>query len=148
MIFLLSSTGIIIFESHCLCTDNETVSIYVTPESCDENQHFHHSHNEANIEIETHDNMCVDCSSHMQDCGCSEPDVKYIKLINQLINDDVKYVVFAPQIFTAGYATNLLLSDNLFEKEEAENYIDPPPLIKSSIDLLIQINQLKIPELA
>ena len=149
MIFLLSSTGIVVFESHCSCSGNESFSLYITPETCDENYHVHHSHDNAGNEIETEENMCHECTSHMQDCGCSSPEVKYLKLVNQLIDDEVKFInLTTTQNLTVGFVTELLQKETAIDIDVEKNYIDPPPLIKSSFDFLIQINKLKIPELA
>lgn len=148
-IFLLSSTGIIVFESYCSCSGNESVSIYKTPTTCSENYHIHHSHDLAGNEIETNDNECHECDSHTNDCGCSVPAVKYLKLINQLNNEEVKFVnVNSNEIFVAQLVMNVLFSNVSVEIEKDIFYVDPPPQISSSTDFLIQINQLKIPSVA
>jgi hypothetical protein len=149
MIFLLSSTGIIIFESHCSCTGNEQISLFVTPETCETNFHEHHSHNSLGFETETNAHECHECSSHTQDCGCESPDVKYLKLVNQLIDEEVEFVKVHPvKIFVAKALINFSFSDVFTLIESKEYYIDPPKKIISSLDFLVQIHQLKIPVLA
>ena len=149
MIFLVSSTGIIVFESHCSCSGNESVSFYVTPETCENNFHVHHAYDLAGNEIETEENVCHECSSHIHDCGCSTPDVKYIKLVNQLIDEELKFVhVQNTNIIIVEFDINFLFSTYNFENQSEEFYIDPPPQIKSSTNFLVQIHQLKIPDLA
>ena len=34
IIFMISTNGILIYKTHCACTGNEQVSLYVMPESC------------------------------------------------------------------------------------------------------------------
>ena len=149
MIFLLSSTGIVIFETNCSCTGNEEVSLFVTPETCETNFHEHHSHDSEGVEMLANAHDCHECTSHTQDCGCSSPDVKYIKLINPLIDEAVGFVKVQPiKIFVAETLMNFILDDVFTFIESEEYYIDPPKKISTSLEFLIQINQLQIPVLA
>jgi hypothetical protein len=149
MVFLLSSTGVVVFKTHCSCTGDESVSVYVTPETCDENYHVHHTHSLNGVEVETNEILCHECAEHTNDCGCSDPDVKYVKLVNQLIDEEVKFVkINSNSLFLVVFSNSLLNLNSSDKNVEDAFYIDPPPTIKSSTDFLIQINQLKIPHIA
>jgi len=149
MIFLLSATGIVIFESYCLCSGNEEVSLFVTPETCETNYHEHHSCNSEGIEMFANAHDYHECTSHTYDCGCSTPEVKYIKLINPLIDEAVGFVKVQPiKIFVSETVMNSILADVFTFIESEEFYIDPPKKINTSLEFLVQINQLKIPVLA
>lgn len=148
-IFLFTSSGLLIFKTHCSCTNSERVSFYVTPETCATD--FHQNHTDLFTHAvdngETHE--CEACKSHNHDCGCDSPVVKFIKLKNQIIDEELEFIgVNAAQFpfyFTA--CSSGLQNENRILLLD-EFYIDPPPIIKSSLDYLIQIQQLKIPVLA
>jgi hypothetical protein len=130
----------------CVCSGNETYSLFVTPESCEENYHEHHSHtNNGNIP-----SACEPgCESQISECGCQAPEVKYFRLVNQLINDEIKYVKSFSTPFVANLSDFCLQINSLHQNTEEECfYSNPPPQIKSGIDFLIQIHQLKIPDIA
>jgi hypothetical protein len=40
IIFLISATGVLVYYSHCSCSGIEQVSVYVSPETCEENTTF------------------------------------------------------------------------------------------------------------
>lgn len=154
IIFLLSSTGVIIFKSHCLCSDTHNVSLYVAPETCENNFHDKHEHHNdcitgcsnTNHENNDHeDHNCEDCIKHLHDCGCAEPQAKYFKLKNQF-DEEARYVLSGPVVLAVFENDLTFLNQEIFDSEEQEtNYIDPPPKISSSLDFLIHIQQLKIP---
>jgi hypothetical protein len=149
VIFLISSTGIVIFQSFCECTGNEYVSIYVQPETCDQDFHQHHFHSIAGNEIYTSLDKCHECAAQSHDCGCDAPEVKYIKLINQLTDDEVKYVkVQNHDIFIAEINDELVFRCSSENNSAFELYTEPPLDVKTSLEFLIRINQLKIPNIA
>jgi hypothetical protein len=149
IIFLISATGVLVYYSHCSCTGNKQVSVYVSPETCEDNFHVHHAHNEGGEEICTTEDDCHECSTHTEDCGCNNPVVKYLKLESQVVNEKVRFEKIQPvqlkvletiAVFLFNVEENLENSDL--------NYIDPPPLFQTSTDFLIHIHKLKIPALA
>lgn len=149
MIFLLSSTGVVVFHTHCNCTGTDQVSLYVSPETCEDNFHRHHTHNAEGNEIPTGKHECHECSNHLHNCGCDSPQVKFFKLKNQLIDEEVKYVLFQPvEISVFINETVKIVPDVITSYNEVSFYIDPPPKFCSSLDFLIPIQQLKIPEIA
>ncbi len=146
MILIVSSTGIFIYKTHCLCTGTEQVGIYLKPESCDENFHVHHTHDSLGTEKTTTESFCHECSHQNHDCGCASPEVRFFKLINDITQDEVSFervpsVKITDIILTAivYFAEPSLIADT------HKTYFELPPKIKSSRLLLIQINQLKIP---
>jgi len=138
--FLLSSTGIVIFQSYCECTGDEYVSLYVQPETCEQDFHEHHVHDFA-------DNDAFNCcdTAHIHDCGCDTPEIKYIKLINQINNDEIKYVKVQLQNIFVPKLNDALNFNFLSENKPVKNfYTGLPPLVKTSLEFLINISQLKI----
>ncbi|QGY46850.1 hypothetical protein GM418_25280 [Maribellus comscasis] len=146
-VFLLTSTGIVIFETNCCCSESEKLSLYISPESCHENE-------KAQKVLATIDEWsagetnCEECcNSEKRDCDCAGPEMKYIKLVNHLINDEVKFVKLKVLSYTLAKQNDFCLqltSENQNE-EDTDFYSNPPPQIKSTLDFLIQIQQLKIP---
>lgn len=145
MILIVSSTGILIYKTHCACTGKKEVSIYVMPETCEEDFHVHHLHDKIGCEIETNEVTCHECSSHDNGCGCTSPEVEFIKLINQISEDDVSFVKVHPVKITAVIATLLIGFNEIIEKEPIEFYTDPPPQKSNPKSFLIEVHQLKIP---
>lgn len=146
-VFLASASGILIFHTHCICSGNKQVSVYVSPETCDENFHIHHSHNEGSEAVCTAQNDCHDCNPAGGDgCGCSAPDVKYLKLESQVVNEKVRIEKLQPaRLKMLQAAAFFLFNFNIETEKTGFGSIDPPPRFTTSTDFLIQIHQLKIP---
>ena len=146
MVFIISSTGILIYKTHCLCIGSEQVSVYVMPETCENDFHVHHTHDQSGNERETTESSCHECTSHAHDCGCTSPEVSFFKLINPVNQEEIQFVKAQPIQISVSFLCDLT---NLIEFQDAIEadsfYSDPPPNIKSSISFLIQIHQLKIP---
>ena len=146
MIFIVSSTGIFIYKTHCLCTGTKQVGIYLKPESCEEDFHVHHNHDATGTEKPTDENNCHDCSHQNQNCGCTSPEVRFFKLSNNFTKDEISYER-APSV----KVTDIILTTIVYFTEQSlitenkNNYFELPPNIKSSKFLLIRLNQLKIP---
>lgn len=149
LIFIISSTGILVYETHCSCTGTQQVGIYVKPETCENEVHLHHTHDISGIDISTTENCCHECSPKKHDCGCETPEVHFFKLTNDYTQDEIDFE----------RTPNLKISDTIYaeltELEEPVDRSEPvnmdsgqPPKIKSSKNFLIQINQLKIPVIA
>lgn len=148
IIFLISATGVLIFNSHCSCSGNEQVSVYVSPETCEDNFHVHHTHDEGGEEVCTTAGDCHDCSSHNDACGCNTPDVRYLKLNNQVVNEKVRIEKIQPiQLRVLEEITVFLYNFEGDSEKSGLNYIDPPPHFQTSADFLIHIHKLKIPAL-
>jgi hypothetical protein len=145
----VSATGVLVFHSYCACTGNDQVTVFVTPETCAENFHIHHLHNECGEEVCSSVYECHECDDHTDDCGCDSPAVQFFKLDNQVTSEKVRIEEIRPvQIDMLKVVTLLpfVLSEIMPVKEYY--YFDPPPLIQTSTDFLISIHQLKIPEIA
>lgn len=146
IIFLVSATGVLIFNSHCVCSGNEQVSVYISPETCEDNYHVHHTHDEGGEEVCTTADDCHECNTHTDECGCNTPDVKFLKLDNQVISEKVRLGKLQPvQLNIPVEVIAVLFSFDDFQDISDFNYIDPPPLFQTSTDFLIQIHKLKIP---
>ena len=153
---MMSTTGIVIFKSHCLCSNSQNVSLYVKPETCEDDFHKKHATEESNSGCcdvhhhhhETAEHQCSDCSDHMDGCGCAYINVNVVKLKDQF-NEEIRFSISTPVVLTI-FENDLSYLLNSFSdsEEQEEHYIDPPPKIASSLDFLIQIHQLKIPSIA
>ncbi len=140
----MSSSGFLMYKSHCSCTGNEKVSLFVNQEVC-----------EAHCG-ETESSCCSvkpeeehKCQTHSADCDCGKPEVTYFKLQNKVLNQEVKFIKIYPLEMLVALTT---IQFNLWDTEETwrsgfHDFI-PPPIRTSSLDFLIQIHQLKIPSLA
>ncbi len=146
MIFIVSSTGILIYKTHCVCTGNEQVSVYVMPETCEKEFHIHHAHDQSGNERETTESCCHECTPHSHDCGCASPEVSFFKLINPVNQEEIQFVKAQPVIISIAFLNVFAkLIDNPVINETDYIFTDPPPKIPTSRNFLIQINQLKIP---
>ncbi|HSH20436.1 MAG TPA: hypothetical protein VLA03_08275 [Draconibacterium sp.] len=145
MIFIVSTTGILIYKTNCRCTGNEQVSIYIMPESCENVVHRHHKHDNCGCEVATTEKECHECSYDDHNCGCSTPEIRFFKLMNPVSQNEFSFEVLQPvQIFIA-ISTLVLNLQQKIENELVNFYIDPPHLVSSSKSFLIEVNQLKIP---
>lgn len=152
MIFLLSTSGFVLYKSYCACSGEDYTSIIVKPATCETEFHQHHKHDFENNEISCSEGECHECQpigEHSDTCGCEAPESIFMKLMDKAVNDEVKFVAVQPvelKVFSAEILCELKTNseDNLNKRY----YADPPPRIKSSLDYLIHIQQLKIPSLA
>ncbi|WP_297091987.1 hypothetical protein [uncultured Draconibacterium sp.] len=151
-IFLLSASGFNLYKSHCSCSGKEYTSIIIKPATCETEFHNHHKHDNLNNEIACSGNECHECHScdgHADSCGCDSPESFFIKLKDKAIDEEVKFVSTQPielEIASTSLFEKLISIDN--QPENQKFYSDPPPLITSSFDFLIEIHRLKIPSLA
>lgn len=148
-IFLISTSGYVMYKTNCSCIGEEQTSVFVKPDSCEDDFHKHHKHNENNSEIACSEHQCHDCNDHEKECGCETPEFFFFKLKEKAVDDEAKFIwVVAPVISIASID---ILMDYSIENDKLEDevfYADPPPKITSPLDFLISIQQLKIPSLA
>ncbi|MFV0269954.1 MAG: hypothetical protein ACK5HT_22780, partial [Draconibacterium sp.] len=152
MIFLISSSGYVLYSSNCLCSGEKYTSIFVRPDTCETEFQSHHTNDtDGNEQVctveECHE--CNTCHGHHDECGCESPEVFFFKLKDKAINEEVKFLASTPrplQIGTVEVPETLLPDIEAFENE-SEVHI-PPPKLESSLEFLISIQQLKIPSLA
>jgi hypothetical protein len=163
VIFLISSSGFLMYKSHCSCTGKEQVSVFVKSEIChDESMDSEESQKEVTCcavdlinHIHSEESSCCDsvdgesCTSHDTDYDCDKTEVVYVKLQDQVVNEDIKFTKTEPVVIAV---LSTLLTSNFTELTKAdkieEPITSPPPLINSSYEFLISIHQLKIPALA
>ncbi|WP_372933367.1 hypothetical protein [Mariniphaga sediminis] len=145
--FLLSASGILVFHSHCFCTGGEQISVYVSPETCEETIHIHHKH-EGGEEEPVSEDDCHECTPHTDECGCNILNVKFVKLEDQVIHKKVRVEKIQPVQLKILEIASILLGfpDKVPEVELI--YTDPPKRVHTSLNFLISIQQLKIPCLA
>lgn len=138
-----------VYKSYCLCFGKEQVSIFVTPETCESEIHFHHKHDAYGAEASCSADECHDPKNHSDECGCNVPEAIFFKLQNQITNEEVKFVKVLPlEFFVAEFAVFAELLDESAFLIKEKPYSNSPPIISSSLDFLVQIQQLKIPLIA
>lgn len=148
MLFLLSATGVVVFEAHCLCTGNDHVSLYVSPDTCEENYHTHHKHLPHGEEAPSSENECHDCTFHTSECGCNNVIISFFKLNDEVVFEKVRSKTIYPvAAILPDMTVNLLAAVYDAPEETIINYIEPPST-KTSLDFLVPIHQLKIPHTA
>ncbi|MFW5823288.1 MAG: hypothetical protein ACOCU7_07840 [Tangfeifania sp.] len=145
VIFMASSSGIVVYQSHCICTGNDQVSLYVLPENCEDEleNHSHHSH------CETSENSSCGlsgCENPSEDCGCESVQIKFFKLEDQVAQEKLRNTTFQPVHFELPVqASKMLFSFNDELVGLPKKYCSSPPKAVSAIDYLVFIQQLKIP---
>lgn len=152
MIFLFSSTGFILYKSHCTCSGEDYASIIVKPATCETEFHQHHKHEDSLFEIACSESECHECHSsedHSDSCGCDSPESIFLKLKDKAVDDEAKFIATQP-VEIKVLSSELLekLTINIEDKINDYFYADPPPKVSSSLDFLIQIQKLKIPKVA
>ena len=148
-LFMLSATGVVIFRTDCICTGNESLSLYTKPQTCGETNGIHQTQCLIeNLQGETAADEC--CFPFDSECGCATTEMTFLKLVNHLINDEIKYVksLAAPVFIAKLNDFCIQFDESNSTKDETDYYSEPPPQINSTLDFLIQINQLKIPDIA
>jgi hypothetical protein len=149
MIFIISTSGILIYKTHCLCTGSEQVGIYVKPDTCDEDFHVHHTHDAEGHENETCENLCHECSPTCNDCGCDSPEIRFFKLTNDATQDEASYErVTNLSIRDIVVVATICFTEPDLASVPEKPFADCPPKTTSSKKFLIQVNQLKIPHIA
>jgi hypothetical protein len=149
IIFMISTNGILIYKTYCVCTGNEQVSLYVMPESCVEEFHVHHSHTTHGCEIETSESCCHECSTINDGCGCESPKVEFFKIVNQISEEEIPFLTVKSVKILDSFASLLIgFDEEVDNNNPVEIYTDPPPKISNSKSFLIEVHQLKIPDLA
>lgn len=119
--------------------------MYISPESCEDNFHVHHKHDVNGEEVCTTANNCHECNTHTDNCGCNAPDVRYLKLDNQVVNEKVRIEKLQPlHLNVLQNVVSILLISAENATDAVFTCIDPPPKTPTSLDFLIQIHQLKI----
>lgn len=145
-IFLLSSSGYVMYKSSCLCTGEEQTTVFIKPETCETNFHEHHQHRADGREQSCSASTCHDCSGHDDGCGCDDPTVFFFKLLNEVTNEGAKFIKTQPVVLEVA---ELKVLERLVPEVKDDRgelmYPDPPPVKDKSLDFLVEIQQLKIP---
>lgn len=143
---MVTSAGILVFHSFCSCTGDDHVSLYVTPETCAENYHIHHKHNNGGEAEVVAEEECHECNTHTNECGCNDPHVKMYKLDDRVLNDNIRIGKIQPLLIKILHyilpVSENITGDDVFAGVQT---CELPPGIIRSFDFLIFIHQLKIP---
>jgi hypothetical protein len=142
-LFLLSSTGIVIYQSFCACTGYQHVSLYVAPETCESNYHHQHTCNSDENKGSSAKDNCHECQDHTDKCGCNSPKINYLKIDDRYVNAQIRLETYIPFEIITPVDTPVFYPD-AGKKDSFLNYSDPPPLSPTALDFLIHIHQLKL----
>lgn len=126
------------YKSHCSCTGKEQVSVFVQDEICSSSENNSCC---VTMEIEY-------CTAESPENDCNTSEITYVKLINKVVMEDLRFTKVDSIQLLLVYTTSQL---DLWETEESlgfDSSIDPPPIHISSNEFLISIQQLKIPSIA
>jgi hypothetical protein len=144
----VSAAGIVVFHSFCTCTGSDHYSLYVTPEKCTESYHVHHKHGYNGEEESATAEECHECNSHEDDCGCNDPGIKLYQLDDRVLNGNPRSVMQPVPVTVLNDLLPALLSSSGDADPPQVLFCESPPGIQRSLDFLILIQQLKIPELS
>lgn len=149
-IFMLSSSGYVVYKTHCSCMGEEQVSVFVAPETCEANFHQHYNHEAGDEEIACSAHQCHDCTDHTDKCGCAAPLTFFFKLNDQVVGDGVKFLKIQPLEITVADSDIFMEKIGTDETQPGleQTTTDPPVLFGSTLDFLIELQQLKIPNIA
>ena len=140
----MSATGILVLQSHCACTGDKHVSVYVSPETCEDTYHEHHIHLAGGEEAPVTESNCHDCSTHKNECGCNNVSISFYKIKNEVVQEkvrsDTKLPVKSLPMEMIVFLTPLIPDGPTDEKL----VYTEPPITERSLDFLIHIHQLKI----
>lgn len=132
-----------------MCFGKEQITVFVTPETCESDTHHTHDNDAIAMESSCSADACDECTSHQDDCGCAVPEALFFKLHNQITNEEVRFTKVLPfELVVAELIvfTELWAENDSSSKEEF--YSNPPPIVPTTIEFLVQIQQLKIPHIA
>ena len=129
---LTTASGIVVFHTFCICSGVDHYSLYVTPATCNESYHIKYAYEEKS-------------SLHTDKCGCNNPDVKFYKLDDKALNDNLKSEKIQPLLLSI---LQHILPVDIFLSSRPEPAITDSyytfPHIYRSLEFLILIQQLKI----
>lgn len=163
LIFLVSSSGFMIYKSHCACTGTDQVTIFIKSEICKSEDSSYQEEEEMSCcsskdlinDVSLEETSCCasiesnTSESHSVNCDCNNSEVTYLKLKNQIVKEEVKFMRIEPIELVVFFTS---FSSEFFDIDYFTNikkfYVDLPFFKSSALDFLIQIQQLKIPALA
>ena len=143
-IFVLSSSGIVFYQSSCLCTGEEQTSMFIRPDTCNTNIHQYVKNKKEQLCLA---NECHNCSNQNNTFGCEDATkFFFFKLENEATIEAKRFAkvgpVIIPVVKLKVFESIVPLFADIKEKEFND---DPPPLKTNAIDFLVDIQQLKIP---
>lgn len=134
--FFMLSSGFIMYKSFCSCSGNEQVSVFVENEVCATTQYI----------VCCGDAITLCCANEQSnECRCYSSEITYVKLLEQVVNKEVEVLLLEPVLLKNLFAVTI---DVVVEKSTTADciaYTDPPPLIASTQEFIIEIQQLKLP---
>ena len=145
-VYLVSSAGVLVFQTNCCCSENEKVTLYVNPETCNIETGVYQS---VVMGLNDEDNFAekgVNTVKEENESGCSIPHILFFKLKNPVVYQTAELL---KDQFPVSMDFNIeLYTKSLFNEElvcHTEQYAEPPPSKDTSLEFLIEHQQLKIP---
>lgn len=142
--YLLLSTGVVLFQTHCACSDSTRISMYTEPGVCIDDVVAGESCC-SQAELGDKKNDIQTCKS----CNCDAPTITYLKLTDHSGVDSGLEYPFAQQLFLVNFPEAVLrqIIDTSNSPEVFPDY-SPPQNYPHGRFLLNFINQRKIDLLA
>ena len=142
--YLFLSTGVVLFQTHCACSDSTSISMYTEPEVCIDNVVAVGS---CCSQTESGDN--TDDIQTCKSCNCDTPTITYLKLTDHSGADSGLEYPFAQQLFLVNFPEAVLcqIIDTSNSPKVFPDY-SPPQNYPHGRFLLNFINQRKIDLLA
>lgn len=153
--FLFSVSGILVIQTHCLCTGNLQVSLYLSPEACsdvmEEHNHLFAYHaDDLNYCCDNHpSSSSCGQTQECHDCGCDSPEARFYQVDNQFMNEKVTISnLVVLKVLDEFLVTNQVFDERYTEELSYAWFKDPPPLRSSLDNYIYFICQTKIPAIA
>lgn len=137
--YLFLSTGVMLFQTHCLCSDTSRISLYAAADSC--------------TEIFPDQNCCgendacgrIYLSEESHSCGCEDPQATYLKLAIHVGEDSHLEYPFVKQFLLANVPEIESGLDVVSSEEPVTHpYYSPPENQYFGRYLINFLNQRKI----
>lgn len=138
--YLFLSTGIILLETHCRCSNSTNVSLFVESKNCHE---VVSSHSCCSDEGKVFDKEPVNRIRHS--CGCDSPIVTLLKLTDHFAEDSkLEYTFVTTLSIDQSFELLAFIPEVLSAKPDAYPYYSPPENSFFGRNLLNFISQRKI----
>lgn len=140
VVYLFLSTGVVLFKTHCVCTGNNSVSLFAASESCND---IISDHNCCGDEKTTCENCQKDHQPHS--CGCDEPIVTFLKLTDHFNEgSDLEYPFSKQLTLICFFDTESIQVVDTSISIEVFPYYSPPQKVLFGRFLINFLNQRKI----
>lgn len=137
--YLFLSTGVMLFQTHCLCSDTSRISLYTAADSCTETMP------EQNCCGENDACGSIYLNKESHSCGCEDPQATFLKLTIHVGGDSHPEYPFVKQLLLANVPETASGLDVVSSDKPATfPYYSPPENQYYGRYLINFLNQRKI----